>query len=156
MKNIFLHFSIIFISITLISCKTTNQSSPSIPTSKNISTFNEPILIRFGEQMYFEDNLEVTFLKVLNDSRCPQGVQCVWQGNAEIVLKIKNPEQNISEFVNLKIDGKNHRNSSNHEEVKVNEFKFSLLELLPYPQANQSNDFMVYEALISIQKIVGN
>ncbi|KAA3601463.1 MAG: hypothetical protein DWQ06_07535 [Calditrichaeota bacterium] len=150
MKNFLLQ--LIFISFALVSCKTTNQSSNSQPF-KNYSNFSSPIQIRFGEQLFFEDNLEVTFQSVLNDSRCPQNVQCAWQGNAEIILTIKNADKSISEFVNLVIDGKNDRNSSNHQVINSNNYNFILLELNPYPQTNQNNNFMSYEALISIEKL---
>ena len=34
-------------------------------------------------------SITITFHKLLNDSRCPRGKQCVWQGVASIVLNIK-------------------------------------------------------------------
>ncbi len=151
MKNFLLQ--LFLISLTLVSCKTTNQSSYSQTQNTNYSNFSEPIQVRFGEQLHFKDNLEVTFQNVLNDSRCPQETHCVWQGNAEIILTIKNPDLKISEFVNLVLEGKVDRNGSNHEIVNTNGYNFKLLELNPYPQVKQNNNFMSYEAFILIEKL---
>lgn len=34
------------------------------------------------------DPLRVTFQRVVGDSRCPVGVQCVWAGEAEVELRV--------------------------------------------------------------------
>lgn len=153
MKTSVLKLILFSFLLALVSCKTTNQSSNSQNPNTNFLDFGEPIQIRLGEQFYFEDKLEFTFQSVQSDSRCPKGVKCVWQGNAEIILKITNPEKNTSEFVNLQIEGYKDRNNSNHQKIIANGYNFTLLELNPYPQANQDKNFMSYEALILIEKL---
>jgi hypothetical protein len=34
------------------------------------------------------EGMEVNFIEVIADSRCPQGVQCIWAGEASSVLEI--------------------------------------------------------------------
>ena len=34
--------------------------------------------------------LTIKFVSVVEDSRCPEGVQCVWAGNAKIQVKVTN------------------------------------------------------------------
>lgn len=37
------------------------------------------------------ENLSITFKQVLEDSRCPQGVQCIWAGNAKVAVEVVQP-----------------------------------------------------------------
>jgi len=34
------------------------------------------------------ENMKVTFLQVTEDSRCPTGVQCVWEGRATSLVRV--------------------------------------------------------------------
>jgi hypothetical protein len=47
--------------------------------------------IKFGKQKKFsQSKLTVKFLSVTEDSRCPQGVNCIQAGNARIKVEISN------------------------------------------------------------------
>ncbi len=46
-------------------------------------------VLRVGESLHYDSGLKVTFLAVRNDSRCPINAQCVWAGDAEVVLRVK-------------------------------------------------------------------
>jgi len=50
--------------------------------------------IALGETSVFEDTA-ITFLKILEDSRCPSDVTCVWAGEAEVLAIIENPQGTI-------------------------------------------------------------
>lgn len=42
-----------------------------------------------GQSVYLKDkNLNLKFVKVLADSRCPQNTQCIWAGNATAVVEV--------------------------------------------------------------------
>ncbi|MFA5778241.1 MAG: hypothetical protein WC870_02000 [Candidatus Paceibacterota bacterium] len=41
--------------------------------------FGKTITFNLNEKITFSDGLEMT-LKEINDSRCPEGVQCIWMG----------------------------------------------------------------------------
>lgn len=47
--------------------------------------------IKFGKQKKFsKSQLTVKFLSIVEDSRCPQDVQCIQAGNARIKVEISN------------------------------------------------------------------
>lgn len=50
--------------------------------------------IALGETAVFEDT-SITFLKILEDSRCPSDVTCVWAGEAKVLAKIQTQEGTI-------------------------------------------------------------
>ena len=45
------------------------------------------VIVRIGDTVV-ANNLEITFTRVLEDSRCPIGVTCIWEGNAKVELEV--------------------------------------------------------------------
>ena len=45
------------------------------------------VTLRVGDTVV-ANNLEITFTRVLEDSRCPIGVTCIWEGNAKVELEV--------------------------------------------------------------------
>ncbi|MFT5891354.1 MAG: hypothetical protein ACI9Y7_001455, partial [Dokdonia sp.] len=57
-----------------------------IPSTPSVDTLE--LKLEIGECQKV-NNIKVTFLEVLEDSRCPKGVSCVWAGQAKIKVRIK-------------------------------------------------------------------
>lgn len=51
------------------------------------SEYGKPVTLEDGGSTVFPDGLQVTLLAV-NDSRCSEGVQCVWAGELSPVLSV--------------------------------------------------------------------
>jgi hypothetical protein len=52
----------------------------------------EPFEVKAGDtQRLSDDKLSVRFDRVTEDSRCPVGVQCVWEGDAVVQLTLERP-----------------------------------------------------------------
>ena len=56
--------------------------------SDDCLSFEKTITINFGETKSICDNLEISFISVVNESRCPDNVQCVWAGELEVELSL--------------------------------------------------------------------
>ncbi|MDP2453734.1 MULTISPECIES: hypothetical protein [unclassified Kaistella] len=55
---------------------TTGETTPTSPQK-------EIIYLKEGQNLYLKEyKMNVTFKKMIEDSRCPKDVQCVWAGNA--------------------------------------------------------------------------
>lgn len=68
----------------------TDRSSPARPEPQASSTAENPstvITLRGGESAEVGDRV-VRFTAVREDSRCPRGVECVWQGDAAVELVV--------------------------------------------------------------------
>jgi hypothetical protein len=64
-------------------CTAPTTSAPELGT-----TFN----VRFGEQATISsEGLTLKFNQLLGDSRCPVDVVCVWEGQAEILVRASHP-----------------------------------------------------------------
>lgn len=74
------------------------------------ATLNEPIQLAPGEWANFEtENLEVKFVGIDEDSRCPNDVTCVWAGEVVVRLTLRrdsrNKEVSVKETQGLAVDG---------------------------------------------------
>jgi hypothetical protein len=90
----------------------------------------EAISLKINESAELATNdLLVTFKAVTSDSRCPQGAQCVWAGEADVVLTVKMGEnsQDLTVKVGAGADNK----------VALAPYVIRILELAPYPVLNQ-------------------
>lgn len=45
------------------------------------------LVLGVGEAATLQDGSQLRYLRLVNDSRCPPGVQCIWAGDAEIALR---------------------------------------------------------------------
>ena len=55
-------------------------------------TLGQEFDVRVGRWVTVEgERLRVTFDRVAEDSRCPEGVNCIWAGNVRVALLVKGP-----------------------------------------------------------------
>lgn len=94
------------------------------------------------EQTISLDNLKVTFLEIVEDSRCPSDVTCVWQGRASIKLNAENKDH--SEDMILTIG----ENST----AQIEMYKIDLIDLSPYPISKKITSPEEYVATMNISK----
>jgi hypothetical protein len=95
-----------------------------------------------------KNTISVCFDSVANESRCPQDVQCVWQGYANTKWTIHSEGQSQS-FELSTLDLPNGLK-------KVREvlgYKIELKDLLPYPRFSNPNAYSEYQAIISVTKL---
>jgi hypothetical protein len=89
--------------------------------------FNDTIELSFRDCLYNqEDSIYICLDSVLSDSRCPTGVNCFWEGNAEVRFKFEKFNEEPVLF-NLNT----HRGFAN--DMIIDGYKFSLVGLSPHP-----------------------
>ena len=79
------------------------------------------------------DNIKIKLLNVTEDSRCPSDVKCGWQGQAIVVVNIKQNNQDLGNFKLTSISGQ--------ENLAVKKFigeQIKLDELNPYPTSTKT------------------
>ena len=99
------------------------------------------VKIGLGETVTFK-KATVTFLKVVEDSRCPLDVNCIWEGQATVLVEVietgKEPKQ-----VEL-LYGKR----KNEQVFSSEGYSLKGISLSPYPSSTTS-DKMDYVLLVS-------
>ncbi|MCI0665143.1 MAG: hypothetical protein L0220_29105 [Acidobacteria bacterium] len=101
--------------------------------------------LKINQQAMIEDEgLAVVFESVLNDSRCPEGVVCVWSGNAKIRIKLCKQKQTPATS-ELNTDAGPKSSSYMNYEVR-------LVTLKPRPKSNEAVRPSEYKATLVIKK----
>lgn len=90
MKKIIQTTSLVLLTTSLL---TACMTAPTLRTKPTPSSVNQPanatrtVTLALGQNIFVKEHqLNLTFDKVLNDSRCATGVQCIWAGNATVAV----------------------------------------------------------------------
>lgn len=79
------------------------------------------------------DNVAITFEKVLEDSRCPEDVQCVWAGQLKIQLKIEEKGgMTMQKDIVFSPTSKDDKTLYTSDLMKI-----MAVQVLPYPKTNK-------------------
>jgi hypothetical protein len=90
------------------------------------ATLNAPIQLAPGQSAVFDaENLEVKFVAIDSDSRCPSDVACVWAGEVVVRLAVRKDRRTKE----LAIKG--------NQNLPVEGFVVSVLEVLPPASSSQ-------------------
>ena len=114
---------------------------PITPTKQLIEPkLDAEIQIKFGESVTLEKGrLTIKFRSLVGDSRCPQGVVCVWAGNAEVILEVLKNEIALNTILDPK-------------EQVVGDYNIQLRDVLPYPKAGEEIKPEDYSIKIVVNK----
>ncbi len=58
----------------------------------------QTVSLGMGQPARLADGSELTYTRLIDDSRCPAGVQCAWEGSAEIALRWQPPRGGAREL----------------------------------------------------------
>jgi hypothetical protein len=113
--------------------------------------FGNDYTIGFGETLNLAQGVALEFTTLAEDSRCATGVQCVWQGNARIILTTLTPRGNGSVTLNT--------NSQFPTSALFDYYAVELRKLEPYPVVNpQTGSSAIpissYEATVHVDRVV--
>lgn len=109
------------------------------------TTNSQQIAVRVNtEKKFSKSKLKIKFLSV-EDSRCPQGTECVWAGNAKVKIQVTG-KKGKSQTFELNTNGE-------PKAVKFDGYEIKLGEVTPYPATNIRIDPKGYTAQISVKKI---
>lgn len=82
-----------------------------------IAEFGKSVAFTLNNKITFSDGLEVT-LKEINDSRCPEGVQCIWMGEISGFFSLSGGELPFPKEIRL--------GTVNNKDVSFQGYAFSL------------------------------
>ncbi len=86
---------------------------------------NTPFSLKIGESTNIDEpKIIIKFIDVLEDSRCPSDVQCVWEGTVSIEINIIYEDENLGNKI---------LNYSNLHKVSFIGYYIKYLDLSPYP-----------------------
>lgn len=131
---------ILFMTFTILSCKKHDLTKE----------IGEELTLCFEEKGIIKDNenqLEVEFIKLLEDSRCPEGVQCIWAGRAVVELRINSTE--MKTLGNGDLTGAT--NSPFANSVEYNNYRITLLAV-SYDKRRHQGKEKKYQIKLRVDK----
>lgn len=106
----------------------------------------EPFKLKYQQtKINTVEDLEVTFDKVVSDSRCPEEMMCVWAGNAEVQLTFQAGDQKETFILNTGADPK---------AKTLFGYTVSLTDLSPANSVNNPPAQRDYIATVIISKVI--
>jgi len=112
------------------------------------SDLNQPFDIKLNQSIYIKsENLEIEFLEVMEDSRCPVSSICKWEGQAIVLLRLQSSD-NHSSKINL-------TQRKGHPDLavgKINEYQIKLNMINPYPTLKEKINISDYKLNLTIHK----
>ena len=106
---------------------------------------NDTIVLKPNEVKFSPDsNISIMMDSVLNDSRCPRGLLCIWAGNARVRFIFSNNTDTTNFILNT------HGGLHFRSDTLVSGYRVKLLKLNPYPDRSYSIQQKDYRAEIII------
>ncbi|KFF00228.1 hypothetical protein IX39_06100 [Chryseobacterium formosense] len=142
--------------ISLINCKAqkdaTTQNSENTKSEISLKNSGDIIYLNEGENKFIKEfQTNITFKNIAEDSRCPQGTQCIWAGvavaNVEFMSTTSRPM--ILQLSTAEVNGKNY-----HKTQSFNGYNITLKEVTPHPTSQEGAKSLSgkYKIGISISK----
>lgn len=104
--------------------------------------------LRAGQQAIVEgEGLRVRFVSVLEDSRCPEDVRCIWGGNAEVLVNV---EAGVSRS-DLKLN--THGADDSPKEVRYQQYSVGLVSLKPGRRTDTKIKAEEYVLMLIVRKV---
>lgn len=122
--------------LLLASCDYPNQ-----PNEVGLQEFFE---LKIGQTASIRgESLNITFNGVPQDSRCPEGVECIWTGNAVVDLGLLKGSEKGSLLLNTHVDPK---------QGDFLDYTVRLVDLKPLPSADKPVPEEQYRAVLVVSK----
>jgi predicted transcriptional regulator len=123
----------------------------------NIAQENQPVAppkiavkIPLGQSVTL-DNTQITFKEVLEDSRCPQYVSCIWAGRIRVLVEVAGP-QSTAEEIELLLGATKEGEIENLTILAEETLSITLLQVIPYPGSEAAENGEEYALLVAETK----
>lgn len=107
------------------------------------------VKVSVGETVVLKD-VSIKFLEVVEDSRCPEGVNCIWAGRAIVKVAVTSKEKTEEKTLTFgEVKPGEEKNTNLYSSSK---FAINGLTLNPYPTSEKTGKDSGYTLLICEEK----
>jgi hypothetical protein len=142
----YLFFSLPLIAVLLMNVVCEKSKNPFVPTpsGNRCFTLGDTLTLSYREiAENTQSRISIEFDSVLEDSRCPEGLMCFWEGNARLSFLFKEPDGRHRFALNTY--------SGFTRDTLISDYRISLIAVLPHRQNGQEVDQKDYMAVIKIE-----
>ncbi|WP_027385884.1 hypothetical protein [Chryseobacterium gregarium] len=150
--------------VSLMNCNAQNQSATAEKTTATTGTGTaksnpmkdeKVIYFKEGENRFLKEyQMNVTFKGISEDSRCPEGVSCIWAGTAVAQVEVMGT---ATRPMTLSIATTDNTGRNYSKSAEFNGYTVSLVEVNPYPKSAEGTQALkgTYQIGITITKSTG-
>ena len=137
--------AVLLLLLSLISCPGDNSGQINKHVPARQAPLNQEFRMKVSEAVGFNGgDLELRFLSVVEDSRCPKGEQCITEGNGKIELQLKRSrKQPVTVELNT---------SSGTQKADYDGYEVKFVGLEPYPKMGGSIKPADYVAIVLVSR----
>ena len=131
-----LHFCKMLLLLFVMACAFSScDNELTTTTLPDHFTINEPFELAFnGSALESSEAIQVSYVQLLNDSRCPTNVRCFWAGEVAVAVSLRLPDTEINGLeLSLGTD------DSTAHTAEVEGYRITLQDVTPYPELNAVN-----------------
>ncbi|HPG42045.1 MAG TPA: hypothetical protein PLP19_22000 [bacterium] len=115
------------------------------PLPENHLVLGDTVTVNYGHTlMNMQEHIWLSFDSLLEDSRCPINVLCVWAGNARLGFSFgylaNHYKISLNTFTAFQTD------------TTLNHYRITLIDVLPVPHTDSSYTANDYKALLVVDK----
>jgi hypothetical protein len=127
--------------VVLAACASGGISSPTRPA------VNEEFTLAPGQTAEVAGTpLQLTFQGVRDDSRCPADVTCIWEGDATVLLKVKNGTDETTQELHTNEGGERSR------KAPADGYTITLVRLDPETNSTRPIEAGAYRATLRVAR----
>lgn len=131
--------------LLLAACSMATQPVPSSPGTSSSGTERE-IVLPVRESTPLGEDFTLSFISVSSDSRCPSGVQCVWEGEAKVVVGKSHP------LMRFRPDTLTVRGGRAVDSTEIGPFVVKVVRLQPEPSGSNPVPPDAYRATFAVRR----
>lgn len=138
--------SIALMSIVVL-CFTFQSSAFGSPVPIILTGDESSLDLKIGETVDINSNFQVTLVNILDDSRCPSDVTCIWEGTVSAEINImKDGESRGTYVIPIGL-------ADGMESQLIDDFYVMLYDVTPYPVSTKQIESSEYVATLIISKV---
>ena len=144
--TIVLSLMCVLLGVGHIGCIGATDSGASTEERTGGAVLGRDFKMKYGQELTVKGHdLHVKFTALRDDSRCPANVTCVWEGNATILMLVRqaNAEESQMEL---------HTSRKFPQEGQYQQYVIRLVALDPYPRTHSKIKQSEYMATLQITK----
>ncbi len=106
-----------------------------------VLTLKDTLNIAYRDTLFnHEENIWLSFDSLIADSRCPIGVQCIWEGNAEVSLIFNSIQFNLN------------THGSYTRDTTISTYHIGLMDVRPHPHIDSLYTKNQYSVKVMVTK----
>ncbi|PKP27148.1 MAG: hypothetical protein CVU03_01010 [Bacteroidetes bacterium HGW-Bacteroidetes-2] len=122
-------------------------------TAQDNEQIASPVIVTkvgIGQEITF-DGITIYFKEVLEDSRCPSGVTCIWAGQAKVVIEVKEKGKLLSQK-EIIFGQTKEGEITNKTLFDYGNYRLKAFSIEPYPEYEKITDVTTYTLLVYKEK----